>query len=87
PVTVTGSADVPGATVNVRLLDRAGREITTAFTSAGCGTGCRGDYRVTVSYRLADEQPGTIEVYAISPGNGSRTDVVTVAVTLAASAG
>jgi hypothetical protein len=87
PVSVTGSADVPGATVNVRLLDRTGREITTAFTAAGCGSGCRGDYRVTVSYRLADEQPGTVEVYAISPGDGSRTHVVTVAVTLAASGG
>ncbi|GII24624.1 Gmad2 immunoglobulin-like domain-containing protein [Planosporangium mesophilum] len=84
PVTVDGTADVFEATVNVRVLDAAGRVIATAFTTATCGTGCRGDYRVAVAYRLADDQPGTVEVYEVSPRDGSRVNVVAVPVILAA---
>ncbi|MGS2618877.1 Gmad2 immunoglobulin-like domain-containing protein [Micromonospora sp. LZ34] len=84
PVTVTGTADVFEATVNVRILDAAGRELATTFTTATCGTGCRGDYRVGIRYRLTREQPGTVEVYEISPADGSRTKLVAVPVTLAA---
>ncbi|MDO3704461.1 Gmad2 immunoglobulin-like domain-containing protein [Micromonospora sp. C28SCA-DRY-2] len=84
PVTVTGTADVFEATVSVRILDAAGRELATTFTTATCGTGCRGDYRVGVRYRLAREQVGTVEVYEVSPADGSRTKVVAVPVTLAA---
>ncbi|MEW2386266.1 Gmad2 immunoglobulin-like domain-containing protein [Micromonospora sp. NPDC047707] len=82
PVTVTGTADVFEATVNVRVLDAAGREIATTFTTATCGTGCRGDYRVAVNYRVDREQAGTVEVYEVSPADGSRTKVVAVPVRL-----
>lgn len=84
PVTVTGTADVFEATVNVRILDAAGRELATSFTTATCGTGCRGDYRVGVRYRLTREQRGTVEVYEVSPADGSRIKLVAVPVTLAA---
>ncbi|MBY8874197.1 GerMN domain-containing protein [Micromonospora sp. PLK6-60] len=87
PVTVTGTAQVFEATVSIRILDRAGREIGTGFTTATCGTGCRGDYRTTVRYRLAVAGPGTIEVYEVSARDGSRVNVVAVPVALAASAG
>ncbi|MEV6693660.1 Gmad2 immunoglobulin-like domain-containing protein [Micromonospora sp. NPDC051196] len=84
PVTVTGNADVFEATVSVRILDAAGRQLATAFTTATCGIGCRGDYRLAVGYRLAREQPGTIEAYEVSGADGSRTKLVSVPVTLAA---
>ncbi|MER7458751.1 Gmad2 immunoglobulin-like domain-containing protein [Micromonospora sp. NPDC126480] len=83
PVTVAGTADVFEATVSVRVLDAAGQEIATTFTTATCGTGCRGDYRVAVGYRVDREQAGTVEVYEVSPQDGSRTKVVTVPVRLA----
>jgi hypothetical protein len=82
PMTVTGTADVFEATVNVRVLDSAGHEIATAFTTATCGTGCRGDYSVAVSYRLGDSQSGTVEVYGISPRDGTRVNVVAIPVAL-----
>ncbi|GIJ20782.1 Gmad2 immunoglobulin-like domain-containing protein [Micromonospora lutea] len=84
PVTVTGTANVFEATVNVRVLDATGRQLATGFTTATCGTGCRGSYRATVRYRLVREQPGTIEVYEVSAADGSRTKTVAVPVTLAA---
>ncbi|MGR6319389.1 Gmad2 immunoglobulin-like domain-containing protein [Micromonospora soli] len=85
PVTVTGTADVFEATVSVRVLDAAGREIGTAFTLATCGSGCRGDYRASVRYRRATTGPGTVEVYEVSARDGSRINVVAVPVILATS--
>ncbi|MEU7997076.1 Gmad2 immunoglobulin-like domain-containing protein [Micromonospora sp. NPDC049060] len=82
PVTVTGTAEVFEATVTVRVLDAAGHAVATTFTTATCGTGCRGDYRVAVTYRVPREQAGAIEVYEVSADDGTRTHVVTVPVTL-----
>ncbi|SCG68494.1 Gmad2 immunoglobulin-like domain-containing protein [Micromonospora inositola] len=84
PVTVTGSAEVFEATVSLRVLDAAGREVGTSFTTAACGSGCRGDYRATVGYRVAVTGPGTVEVYEVSPRDGSRVNVVAVPVVLVA---
>ncbi|MEU1686650.1 Gmad2 immunoglobulin-like domain-containing protein [Micromonospora sp. NPDC005707] len=84
PITVTGTADVYEATVSVRVLDAAGQEIGTAFTTASCGSGCRGAYRLSVRYRPAAPGPGTIEVYEVSARDGSRINVVRIPVQLAA---
>lgn len=82
PVTVTGTADVFEATVNARLLDADGRPVATAFTTASCGSGCRGDFRIRLPYRSGG-RAATVEVYWVSPKDGSRLDVVTVPVVLA----
>ncbi|MEU9739407.1 Gmad2 immunoglobulin-like domain-containing protein [Micromonospora chersina] len=84
PVTVTGTADVYEATVSVRILDAAGQEIGTTFTTASCGSGCRGGYRVDVRYRRPAAGPGTIEVYEVSARDGSRINVVRIPVQMAA---
>ncbi|MET8322546.1 Gmad2 immunoglobulin-like domain-containing protein [Micromonospora sp. NPDC005189] len=83
PLTVTGSADVFEATVSVRVLDAAGREVATGFGTASCGSGCRGAYRVVVGWRTAREQKGTVEVYEVSARDGSRINTMAVPVTLA----
>jgi hypothetical protein len=85
PVTVQGTADVFEATVNVRILDAAGRQLVTAFTTATCGSGCRGAYRVTLSYRSDTGGAGTVEAYQVSAEDGTRRDLVAVPVTLTAS--
>jgi hypothetical protein len=84
PVTVTGTANVFEATVSLRLLDASGREIATRFTTATCGSGCRGSWSVSVPYRLGRTQRGTVQVYEVSAKDGSRQHVVNVPVTLAA---
>ncbi len=84
PVTVTGTADVREATVNVRVLDASGREIATRFTTATCGSGCRGDYTITVPYKQCAEQRGTVEVFEVSGEDGTRVSTVLIPVTLAA---
>jgi germination protein M len=60
PVTVSGSANVFEANVTVKVLDARGRVVGETFTTATCGTGCRGTYSVDVSYRSDREQRGTI---------------------------
>ncbi|MFI5925660.1 Gmad2 immunoglobulin-like domain-containing protein [Micromonospora sp. NPDC051543] len=83
PLTVSGTADVFEATVSVRVLDDAGRQVAAAFATASCGSGCRGDYRVVVNWRTTREQHGTIEVYEVSARDGTRINTVTVPVLLA----
>ncbi|MEH0930396.1 Gmad2 immunoglobulin-like domain-containing protein [Micromonospora sp. CPCC 205558] len=84
PLVVTGTADVFEATVSVRVLDAAGREVATGFGTASCGSGCRGGYRVQVGWRTTREQKGTIEVYEVSARDGSRINTTVVPVILTA---
>jgi germination protein M len=62
PMTVSGSANVFEANVTVRVLDADGRVVGKTFTTATCGTGCRGTYSVEVRFRGDREQRGTIVV-------------------------
>ncbi|MBM0202190.1 GerMN domain-containing protein [Micromonospora sp. STR1s_5] len=83
PLVVTGTATVFEATVSVRVLDAAGREVATGFGTAGCGSGCRGGYRVVIGWRTVPEQKGTVEVYEVSAENGARINTTAVPVVLA----
>jgi hypothetical protein len=82
PVVVSGTANVFEATVSLRILNARGREIARTFTTATCGTGCRGDYSVSVPYRVDREQPGVIEVFESSAEDGRPINVVRIPVTL-----
>lgn len=62
PVDVSGSANVFEANVTVKVLDQNGKVVGHTFTTATCGTGCRGTYSVPVTFQVAHEQPGTIVV-------------------------
>jgi hypothetical protein len=63
PVTVAGSANVFEANVTVDIVDSSGRVVGNAFTTATCGTGCRGTFSVTVSYEVRSAQRGEIVVH------------------------
>jgi hypothetical protein len=82
PVTISGTADVFEATVSIRILDSAGNEIARTFTTATCGTGCRGDYSVPVRYAVPRQEPGTIEVFETSMENGQPLHLQLIPVTL-----
>ena len=82
PVAVSGTADVFEATVSVRILNSAGHEIARTFTTATCGTGCRGDYSVTIPYSVPRTQPGTIVVFESSAKDGQPVNVQQIPVTL-----
>ena len=82
PITITGSANVFEATVSVRVLDADGEVIAQTFTTATCGTGCRGDFSTQVEVPVDTEQPGTVQVFESSAQDGSMINAVEISVTL-----
>jgi immunoglobulin-like protein involved in spore germination/sporulation and spore germination protein len=82
PITIAGIADVFEATVSIAILDASGREIVRTFTTATCGTGCRGGFSAAVRYDVSHEQSGTVRVYESSAKDGSALNVVDVPVVL-----
>jgi hypothetical protein len=82
PVVVNGTANVFEATVSLRVLDAQGREIARTFTTATCGSGCRGGYSKSVRFSVSSEQPGIVEVFEASAEDGRPINVVTIPVTL-----
>lgn len=82
PVTVSGDANVFEATVSFRILDANGNEIATSFTTATCGSGCRGDYTGEIEFSVDREQHGVIEVFESSAEDGSDLHKVAIPVTL-----
>jgi immunoglobulin-like protein involved in spore germination/sporulation and spore germination protein len=82
PVTISGTANVFEATVSIRILDEDGNELANTFTTATCGTGCRGDYSIAVRYSVNHQQRGTVEVFESSAQDGSAINVQSIPVTL-----
>ena len=63
PVVIRGSSNVFEANVGIQILDENGDVLVQTFTTATCGTGCRGTYRIAVPYEVDHEQQGTIVVH------------------------
>jgi immunoglobulin-like protein involved in spore germination len=82
PVTIAGTADVFEATVSIRILDESGTELASTFTTATCGSGCRGSYSADVSFFVERRQEGTIEVFESSAEDGSELNLVSITVVL-----
>jgi germination protein M len=83
PVTVSGTANVFEANVTVEILDAAGKVVGKTFTTATCGTGCRGTYSVPVTFKVDREQRGTIVVHDDdAAGTGKPPHSVRIPVTL-----
>jgi hypothetical protein len=63
PVTVSGSANVFEANVSVEIVDANGKVVGSTFTTATCGTGCRGTFSVSVPYEIAAATRGLVIVH------------------------
>jgi len=63
PVVVQGSANVFEANVTVEIVDAGGKVVGHAFTTASCGTGCRGTFSVEVPYEVSSATRGLIIVH------------------------
>jgi Sporulation and spore germination/Immunoglobulin-like domain of bacterial spore germination len=62
PLIVSGSSNVFEANVTLILLDENGKELIRTFTTATCGTGCRGRFNKTLTYDVDKTQFGTLIV-------------------------
>jgi spore germination protein GerM len=82
PMVVSGTANVFEATVSLMLLDAGGDVIVDEFTTATCGTGCRGDYTTQLRFEVGARQPGTLQVFESSAEDGRPLHMVAIPVML-----
>jgi hypothetical protein len=82
PMIVSGTANVFEATVSMELLDESGGVIVDKFTTATCGTGCRGDYSTRLRFDVDESQPATLQVFESSAEDGSQLHTVSIPVVL-----
>jgi hypothetical protein len=75
PVLVTGVANVFEATFRMQLTDAKGGLLADRQVMASCGTGCWGDFSVSIPYAVTRAQWGTLRVFDLSAKDGSRQDV------------
>ncbi|MBI5156685.1 MAG: GerMN domain-containing protein [Acidimicrobiia bacterium] len=75
PLIARGSANVFEATVSLALVDGDGLIIWEGFTTATCGTGCRGEWEVTIPYEVDAPQMGSLIVWESSARDGSQTNI------------
>jgi germination protein M len=87
PVTVSGSANVFEANVTVEIVGAKGKVVGNAYTTATCGSGCRGTFSVSVPYEVASAQRGLIIVHDDdAAGTGTPPHEVRIPVVLTPSA-
>lgn len=72
-----------GQSLAITILLADGTTLASGFTQIGADVGQRGPYTVYVSFSVSAEQPGFIQVYAISAKDGGVTHLALVGVTLA----
>lgn len=82
PLTVTGTARVHEANVQIRIKDERGAVIVNTFTTASAGAPERGQFSAAVSFELDEQQKGTVEVFSTSVRDGEVENLVTIPVIL-----
>jgi hypothetical protein len=63
PIVVKGTANVFEANVSVEIVSGNGKVLARTFTTAACGTGCRGRYQATLQYTPRRLQDVTLLVH------------------------
>lgn len=79
---ISGTANVFEATVSYRLIGPMGEKLAKGFTTATCGSGCRGDYEETITWMQEVEGIGILEVFESSAEDGSPIHMVRIPVVL-----
>ena len=73
PVMVRGTANVFEAHVGLRVRDASGKVIVQTWTTATCGTGCRGTFEKALA--LPDTVTGEIVIEAFAPSGEDGSDM------------
>ncbi len=75
PVKVSGVASVFEATFRMQLKNAKGGLLVDRQVMASCGTGCWGDFSISIAYSVTQAQWGTLRVFDLSAKDGSPRDV------------
>ncbi len=82
PVKVAGTANVFEANVLIRIVGSEGEALAETFTTATCGSGCRGNFSEDVEFEVEESTEATVQVYEESAETGRRINMIEVPVTL-----
>ena len=82
PVTVSGTANVFEANVLIRVVGSDDEVLAETFTTATCGTGCRGKFSEAVEFDVEEPTEATIQVYEESAESGKPINMIEIPVTL-----
>ena len=84
PIVMTGTANVFEATVSYELtLDEKGHEVLfESFTTATCGSGCRGEFSDEIPFEVDEPTDATLRVFEVSAEDGSRLHEVILPIRL-----
>lgn len=82
PAHLAGLANAFEATFHVRILDAGGRSLADGPAMATCGTGCWGEWDLSVPYTVPAVGPGTLQAYELSAADGSPINLTEYPVTL-----
>jgi spore germination protein GerM len=82
PVMISGTANVFEANVSIRVVTAGGDVLAKTFTTATCGTGCRGTFSKRVEVDVEEPTEATIEVYEESAETGRPVNKIEVPVTI-----
>jgi germination protein M len=63
PFVVKGTANVFEANVSIEVRTASGKVLLRTFTTATCGTGCRGRYAKTITLMVTKRTPATLVVH------------------------
>lgn len=74
PLRISGTANTFEATLEWELVGADDTRIASGFSTATCGTGCRGTFEVEQAF--AGSGPATLRVFERSAKDGSETKVV-----------
>jgi spore germination protein GerM len=75
PVEVRGLSNVFEATSQVMLTDDDGLSLFEDQVTATCGTGCWGEWEVSIPYTVDREQFGALIVWELSARDGSQVNI------------
>lgn len=82
PLKIRGTANVFEAVFKAEVRDATGAVVGSKTVMATSGTGTRGTFSDSVPFTVTRTQMGSLVVFAESPRDGSRIDVVTIPVKL-----
>ena len=82
PAVISGTANVFEANVSYKIVADTGDVVAKGFTTATCGSGCRGTFSVTVPFEVEEPTPAKLTVFESSAEDGSPLHEVKIDVTL-----
>jgi Immunoglobulin-like domain of bacterial spore germination/Sporulation and spore germination len=80
PLLLSGTANVFEATVSYKLeIPGDGETVSVkSFTTASCGSGCRGEFADEIPFKVDEPTDATLRVFEVSAEDGSRLNEVII---------